>query len=824
MRSAILIDATDLNSWAKRRDAQALLPKLIRRLVHASIDRVIRASFRAGEGIVLAGWDGVVMVEEGNAHVPDGTSVWEMGTSADVKEKADDDYEKRTAAPRNVDPAQTTFIFVTPRRWAAKRDWETARLAEGKWFGIRAYDADDLEEWLELAPSVHIWLSRQLGKAPVGAVDVWTFWENWSSITDPMISPELVLAGRASVVEQIHEWLRNELSSSLAIKSESREAALAIFSAASQQLNEEDQVRYLSRAITVQDPDAFQQLVTAENQLILLPLFESPDVVGRATRTRHRLVLLLGPSDGESDNTLKVPRLSRQEAKRILVESGVADEDASKLAKLASRSLLSFRRRVALLPEVQQPIWARPEHARSVVPAVLAGGWSSEMPGDREALGILAETTYDAVSSILTRWANDTDAPVRNVVSAWFLTSKDDAWALIARYVTSEDLRRLEQLILDVLGTPHPRYELARDERYMAGVIGKMPRHSGFLQSELADTLAFIGARGEALTGSGGVNLVDWCRRVVRQLLNRANNDWRVWASLSHLLPLLAEAAPDEFMAAVERGLTGGDQVVLRVFAEQEDALFGQMSHIGLVWSLETLVWNPEYLSHVATLCPRIIPRVPHTNPATLFRDWRRAMFLLWLPQTTATLETRLAVIDVLRGRTPAVGWWLLAELLPKDHDVGHYSETPRWRDWAPKPYPKGPRPDRDEGVKEIIARVLADVGENGNRWQQIIWALPQLGAETFENVLTTLSEMDISELDAKDRNDIWSGLRDFVSRHRSFPDANWVLPKLTWSGLRPCCPASNLRISQVSIRGCSIIHLLCQKAWRPIGALTRRQ
>jgi len=159
MRSALLVDATELRSWAKRRDAQALLPRMIRRLVHASVDRVIRAGFRAGEGIALPGWDGIVVVEKGNAFVPDGTSAWEMGTTEDVKGKADSEYEKRTGAPGEVDPSQTTLVFVTPRRWSKKKEWEKERSAENKWLAVRAYDADSLEEWLELTPGVHIWFS-----------------------------------------------------------------------------------------------------------------------------------------------------------------------------------------------------------------------------------------------------------------------------------------------------------------------------------------------------------------------------------------------------------------------------------------------------------------------------------------------------------------------------------------------------------------------------------------------------------------------------------------------------------------------------------------
>lgn len=222
----MLVDATDLTSWAKRRDAQGMLPQIIRRLVHATVERVVRSGFRAGEGVQMPGWDGVVVVEEGNAFVPDATSAWELGTSTDVKGKADGDYEKRTAEPGNVDTAKSAFIFVTPKGWRDKESWVACHQAEGKWREVRAYDGDDLEEWLELAPAVHIWLSMQLGKYPEGTQDLGSFWEDWASVTQPAISPDLVLAGRTNVVEEIHAWLASEMGS-LAIKAESRDEALA---------------------------------------------------------------------------------------------------------------------------------------------------------------------------------------------------------------------------------------------------------------------------------------------------------------------------------------------------------------------------------------------------------------------------------------------------------------------------------------------------------------------------------------------------------------------------------------------------------------------
>ena len=105
--------------------------------------------------------DGIVRVPTGNAFVPDGDSGWELSTSGDIKGRAIENYQKGSEDPRTLDRAGTSFVFVTARRWAGKRDekekWATEKRQEGIWKDVRAYDADDIETWLEQAPAVDIW-------------------------------------------------------------------------------------------------------------------------------------------------------------------------------------------------------------------------------------------------------------------------------------------------------------------------------------------------------------------------------------------------------------------------------------------------------------------------------------------------------------------------------------------------------------------------------------------------------------------------------------------------------------------------------------------
>ncbi len=776
MRSVTLVDATDLASWANRRDAQDVLPQLLRRLVHATVERVIRMGFPAGEGVQLGGWDGIVVVDEWNAFVANGTSAWEVGTNKDIKRKADDDYEKRRGDLRGIDPTQSTFVFVTARRWGGKGDWVAARQGEGVWREVRAYDADDLETWLELAPAVHVWLSILLGKHPENAMDLGNVWADWSETTRPAMTTELVLAGRGEVVERIHAWLRDP-SAPLALQAESRDEAMAVFTAAVQQLPPDDRIVNLSRALVVNDLSAWHRLTASEKPLILVPVFESRDALARAARAGHRVVVPLGHADSASTTTLTVPRLSRDHAAKVLIAAGISEERARDLATLSRRSLTSFRRKLALSPEVQQPEWARPGEARPLLPAMLAGAWSDGKEADRQALATLAQAPYEELSETLVRWSNESDPPVRRIGDAWFVVSKEDAWLLLARYMTRDDLQRLEEVVLDVLSTPDPRFDLADNERWMAGALGQAPRHSDLVRRGLAETLAVMGARGETAAVSTDTSAGQHAARTVRRLLEHANADWRVWASLSPLLSLLAEAAPDVFLTAVGEGLTGEQPVLLKLFADREDPVFSSSPHTGLLWALETVAWSPEHLGHAAALLAKLARLDPGGRLTNRPLNSLRGIFLLWHPQTMAGLAQRLRVLDMLRRSEPEIAWRLLRQLLPEHQGIGFNTPTPNWRDWAPGPPPRVTRGEYIKAVREVTTRMLADADESGPRWQDLIEALATLPVDQHEAIVSRLSSMEVDHLQPPDGALIWNALRKLISQHRSFSDADWALP-----------------------------------------------
>ena len=161
------------------------------------------------------------------------------------------------------------------------------------------------------------------------------------------------------------------------------------------------------------------------------------------------------------------------------------------------------------------------------------------------------------------------------------------------------------------------------------------------------------------------MTLVDWSARIVRGLLELSAGDWRLWASLTPHLPLLAEAAPRQFLDAIERGL-GEDGPILELLKQEGDAVFGTAPHTGVLWALEGLAWSVDHLPRVAVVLTDLARLDPGGRLANRPRESLRRIFLIWYPQNTLSWNDQLGVFEFLMSRDSQAGWSMLSGLLPR--------------------------------------------------------------------------------------------------------------------------------------------------------------
>jgi len=768
------VNATDLNLWANRRNAQDQLPRVIRRLIHATIEHPKRVGLPADESVQLGGFDGIVEVSEGNPFVPDGLSVWELGATRDIKGKANGDYKKRSENPLGIVPNKTTFVFVTPRRWGTKDNWIEEKNNDGVWAEVRAYDADDLEQWLELAPAVHIWLTRLLGKWTKGTQDIEDFWEKWICSTEPSMNAALSLAGREKAVEQIKNWLNDE-PSSLTIQSDSQEESIVFFVATLYNMPEEERIAYKARCVIVQDIDSWQHLVATNERLIIIPYFDNIDGVGKAVQQGHHVIVPVGKEISASKKALQLPRLEMKAMEKAIMEMGISKDRVHKLLQDSKRNILVLRRLLASTPEIHCPVWAKPENARSLVPFLLTGAWDDTNKIDCQFIEQIAQKSYKEILDTFSHWSNESDPPVRKIGNIFQLISREDSWHLLSRFVRQDDLDRFEKIVLSVLKTVDPRYELKPDERWAANIYDKTLPHSSFLKNGLVETLALLATREEKSELQNTLSTQDRANLIVRELFSEVTH-WQLWASLSYLLPTLAEVAPDIFLDAVENALVGNEPVLLGIFAEEGP--MGGSPHTGLLWALETLVWEPKYLSRTALILAKLARLEPGGKLMNRPHSSLYEIFLCWYPQTTATLEQRLKIIDVLIKREPDVAWTLLRNLLPNiGGGTAFPISRPKWREWGNNYNPKVTENQYRQNVDEIIKRLLTHVGSNSKRWCHVIEEIKVISPEYRVQAINKLLTININDIESENRIKIWECLRAVIHEHRNFAGADWALP-----------------------------------------------
>ena len=277
----ISFDSSEIVNWTDRPDAHHVLPELVRRLILATIPLPEFLDMPSGSSVRMPGWDGLLSATEENTWVSNGASAWELSCEKSPKGKADRDFEKRKKNPQGEIPSQTTFVFVTARKFRGKKAWANNRRQEGHWADVHALDADDLTAWLEQAPAVAGWFARKIGKLPeTGVVPLDEWWEQWSSATQPQIIPELVIAGRSAEVDALGEWAKGA-PGHWYVQGDTRDEAIAFLAGAAHSAAEQWGAALLAKALVVKTEDAWRGLERRALPLVLVRDFDggvSPQV------------------------------------------------------------------------------------------------------------------------------------------------------------------------------------------------------------------------------------------------------------------------------------------------------------------------------------------------------------------------------------------------------------------------------------------------------------------------------------------------------------------------------------------------------------------
>jgi hypothetical protein len=768
------ITTAQLDAWGRTRTSATELPGMVSDLVRATAPDITAIRFPTGEKGQVRGFDGVLDSSIEALNVPQGRSYWEFGTEAGYQAKALKDFKKRTNQLSASDQAEATLVLVTPFTWDSSiskkkiEDWETARKEESKWKTVKLIDGTQLEDWLAECPAVSAWHARNtLRVAPrYGLRSTDDFWFDFAHRYDPLLIEELLLAERD---RQVHELLTGLMGPPQPLRfiADSPDEVTAFAVAAIRSAKPEVKLFLEARTLVVDTADAARELVGKSN-LVFLVRGDAARAPGQLGDTGPTLVPL-GRQQAVKKGTL-LERPSSFAMANALEKMNLPRARAEALSKGCGRSLTALARQIPG-GTCEVPDWV--EHAQLLLPAILTGGWDSTNPLDQAVVAKLAGAgSYTEYESEVRGFVEGADPALDREGSVYKVRAPMDAFVHAGPHLGREHLALLRPVLEQVFSALEPDPDPDDPLRFRAE---RLPRYSDWLRDGLATTLLLIAlwqetARLDLASGEGQA----FADEVIGELPGLKTNA-RLLTSLKDELPVLAEAAPDVFLSALEQMLEGEGAAIRPIFDETAGLTFPTSRHTGVLWALETLAWDPRRLRRVALILARLAEIDPGGRLANRPDASLVDIFLPWHPSTNAAADVRLEVIDDIVAAHPQVGWKLLVRLLPGEIQTTSGTARPRLRE-ADLPAPPVTQRDLAVAYDALATRAIAAAVGNPSRMQELLRPMMRFAPSQRSSALQALDDtLKIAPDNAREQ--LWTELRSMLRRHERYPDAEWSVP-----------------------------------------------
>lgn len=767
-----LINALDLQHWADTKESEVLMPELMRRLVHASMKGITHISFPNEDSVNLPGFDGILETTDKNEYVSEGFSVFEIGTNKSQKTKADSDYNKRTKGTAASERKNLNFVFVTPRNWSAARKWESAKKRERKWKSVRVLTAVELEDWLSLCPSVSVWLLSILKhNFDIRIESVEDFWEKWSINEDGMkLNYMLLLGGR----EKEETELLQNLSSpgSISIVSNSTDESLAFIVASILNSNNQE---LIDRCIIAYDEKSVIELLKEYNDIIIVTCCKVDNYGGYTMNNNNCVIFASNYTDKNPyENKIKLPGHDYYKFQQSLMESGLSETTASRVAIDSGRSVSVLRHQLKFV--ATKPKWTQREDLKKVIPVMLLGRWVDTLDGDKKLIGELTGEKYEDISPLLLEWLNIDDGPFGYYNHCWYVLSPYDTFLYINEFVTDDCFKRFACVLKETLADLDSNATDLLNPNSFVYSVGKR-QYSGQTRDGLCLTLILRALLDNKRQGQGQVDVI------VKDIFETSDLNW--WLTYRHgdVVSYLAEASPKAFIEYIEKDLRKDKPLMQHLFVPIKKNHFlaseYEVAYTHILFALEMLAWMPEYLIRVSLILAQLAKIPNESNYGNKPINSLVDIYRLWLPMTSVDSENRCKAIRRICKSYPEVGLDLCFRLAKK-YDQQHISYSPRVSRWRLKEVVVRKTVTYGEiyAVLKCICEIIVDHGVPTSAEASEIMEIATY-CSVFVDLRKMLREYLIEQHDMlKDDKTFYKHLMNNINHFRCYPNARWSLPE----------------------------------------------
>ncbi len=774
-----LITEGDLKSQHGRLiDFPERFPAIFEVLILASLPepptRIRMPQFQSGR---VTGFDGILECSGADPYVPQGISQWEFGTEETPHKKIPYEYDRVKNRLDSHTASETTLVIVTSRDWYGadidKSQWENQKKSENFFKDVKVYDVSDIASWMRSQPTATLRIAKtilEIIPQNFEADFADEFLDIYCKGFQPPIPRTVLFAGRSQVAQKLQEeGLTIGISESVQADSQ-REAAAFVCASLLETADAEFLNFNKARTIVVQDQNSAKQLALAKNLNIIL----MDDAVNEAARLKDNNAVVVTEALGGIGRPSKfeLSRPTESEFSQALITGGFDHSSAYDIAVRCGRSLSVLRRfndgEAPILPD-----WASEAGGDNpeISAALMIGAWKDNHSKDREALERYSNgIAYSQLARKLRRRAYSADPLLSNFENSWSLRAPIDAFAHLWPCIGSDELEIFKQIAHEVF---HERKSLKPDPDAIIDLSDKSG-YSDILSQGVTQTILILSALGDQFgVRSKNGNCKTFVDELIADLPSLADNPFFL-SSYHQQLPYLAEASPMGFIKALEPMLEGdGAPMVELLKPVKREFGLGLHGHFhGVIFALERIAWIPENFDTVAFTLARMaeLDPDPDANIGSRPLNSLGDMFLSTAPQTYASVEQRLSVLEEMETNHPDVAYQILRRIAHQRTGGVTIKAKPVFYSNSSKPLTHGDAwKNYDYACKKVIEHSM-------NSDQSVISIIPEMfnmndelcaeAVKSIENILSSRSD--------KERYKIWHKLRYEVARHKNYSDADW--------------------------------------------------
>lgn len=395
----------------------------------------------------------------------------------------------------------------------------------------------------------------------------------------------------------------------------------------------------------------------------------------------------------------------------------------------------------------------------------LIGTWNEKSQEEKEVISTLVGEVYEV-------WIKN----LRELLEqkSEYVTYKNDCWQinkrkeLIERYSNnyfSCDIKKFEKLSLDIMKEQDPKFDLKPQERYL---ISEKTKYSKHIKKGVLESFAILRSLGDKLINCEE-QVSEACMVIVQQLLSEA--DWKRFASIDELLPIVAEINEKEYIKCIDNFIGTKLIQLKKLVEEQDEFVIIQKYTSGLYGSLELLAWNPIYLMQVF----EILSEISMYDKKAI--EIMSRILLPWFPQTQANIALRKATLEMVLNEYEDIGWDLLMQLMPKYQTISFPNYKPRWNNIVDDENSKVTNKAVYEQYRDFIKLAVDYSKDIPERIIKLIDVMDNVPEELFELISGKLLSREVLVLTDEKKYIIWNKIEETIAKHKRYRNAKWALP-----------------------------------------------